>query len=131
MKYDSPVVKYEKIKMYSLIKVNGYPAYLTGRGDNRLLLSNAIKTITIMIVGSILTVLVNIFAFGPELSVLLDRTDDKSTDLIKMIFSNDISTIIQSVGVLTIIYYVLFVSFITYAVYISANSLKIKKLSTS
>ena len=38
LKYDSPVVKYEKIKMYSLIKVNGYPAYLTGRGDNRLLL---------------------------------------------------------------------------------------------
>lgn len=45
LKYDSPVVKYEKIKMYSLIKVNGYPAYLTGRGDNRLLLSNAIQIV--------------------------------------------------------------------------------------
>lgn len=45
LKYDSPVVKYEKIKMYSLIKVNGYPMYLTGRTGNQLSVSNGIQLV--------------------------------------------------------------------------------------
>ena len=45
LKYDSPVVKYEKIKMYSLIKVNGYPMYLTGRTGNQLIVSNGIQLV--------------------------------------------------------------------------------------
>lgn len=43
--YDNPKVKYEKIKMYSLIKVNGYPIYLTGRSEEQLLLSNAVQMV--------------------------------------------------------------------------------------
>lgn len=41
--YVEPVVKLNRIKMYSLIKVNGFYLYLTGRKEERLLVSNAVQ----------------------------------------------------------------------------------------
>lgn len=41
--YENPVVKLKKIKMYSLIKVDGFYLYLTGRSGNQLLVSNAVQ----------------------------------------------------------------------------------------
>ncbi|MCR5837612.1 MAG: type II CRISPR RNA-guided endonuclease Cas9 [Lachnospiraceae bacterium] len=43
MGYVEPVVRMARINMYSLIKVDGYYLYLTGRGDERVLVSNAIQ----------------------------------------------------------------------------------------
>lgn len=41
--YENPSVRVSKIKMYSLIKVDGFYLYLTGRTGNRLLVSNAVE----------------------------------------------------------------------------------------
>ena len=41
--YEKPVVRVKKIKMYSLIKVDGFYLYLTGRSGNKLLVSNAVQ----------------------------------------------------------------------------------------
>ena len=41
--YQEPSVRMGKIKMYSLVKINGAFFYLTGRTGNRLLLSNAME----------------------------------------------------------------------------------------
>ncbi len=41
LRYENPVVKYDRIKRYSLIKVNGFYMYLTGRTENRLRVLNA------------------------------------------------------------------------------------------
>lgn len=41
--YENPNVRIEKIKMYSLIKVNGFYMYLTGRSGNRLIVCNAVQ----------------------------------------------------------------------------------------
>ena len=38
---EEPHIRVERIKMYSLIKVNGFPMYLTGRTGNRLVVVNA------------------------------------------------------------------------------------------
>lgn len=43
--YEDPKVKYSRINMYSLIKVDGYPMYLTGRTGNRLRVSNSVQLI--------------------------------------------------------------------------------------
>ncbi len=43
LKLQEPSVRLMKIKMYSKIKVNGYEVYLTGRGGNQLLISNAVQ----------------------------------------------------------------------------------------
>lgn len=43
--YENPDVRLEKIKMYSLIKVNGFYMYLTGRTGNQLLVCNAVQMI--------------------------------------------------------------------------------------
>lgn len=43
--YINPSVRLEKIKMYSLIKVDGYYMYLTGRTGKQLLVSNAVPLI--------------------------------------------------------------------------------------
>lgn len=43
--YVDPVICVEKIKMYSKIKVNGYPLYITGRTGNQLLVSSAAQMI--------------------------------------------------------------------------------------
>lgn len=41
--YQDPVVKIKKIKRYSIIKVNGFYVYLSGRSDNRLTVINAVE----------------------------------------------------------------------------------------
>lgn len=41
--YVEPVVKLNRIKMYSLIKVNGFYLYLTGRSGEKLLVNNAVQ----------------------------------------------------------------------------------------
>lgn len=41
--YVNPVVRLEKIKMYSLIKVDGFYLYLTGRSNAQLFVSNAVE----------------------------------------------------------------------------------------
>ena len=43
LKYEMPVVKLARIKMYSLIKVDGFYLYLTGRSGKQLLVSNAVQ----------------------------------------------------------------------------------------
>ena len=43
--YENPDVRIEKIKMYSLIKVNGFYMYLTGRSGNRLIVCNAVQMV--------------------------------------------------------------------------------------
>ena len=43
--YENPNVRIEKIKMYSLIKVNGFYMYLTGRSKKRLLVCNAVQMV--------------------------------------------------------------------------------------
>lgn len=43
--YENPDVRIEKIKMYSLIKVNGFYMYLTGRSGNRLSVCNAVQMV--------------------------------------------------------------------------------------
>lgn len=43
LKYENPKVKLRKIKMYSLIKVDGFYLYLTGRSGNKLFVSNAVE----------------------------------------------------------------------------------------
>lgn len=43
--YENPSVRLTKIKMYSLIKVDGFYLYLTGRGGNQLLVSNAVELV--------------------------------------------------------------------------------------
>lgn len=45
LNYIDPVICVEKIKMYSKVKINGYPLYITGRTGNRLLVSNAVQMI--------------------------------------------------------------------------------------
>lgn len=41
--YENPSIRVRKIKMYSLIKVDGFYLYLTGRTGDRLLVSNAVE----------------------------------------------------------------------------------------
>ena len=41
--YEEVKVRFNKIKMYSLIKVNGFYLYLTGRSENRLRVCNAVQ----------------------------------------------------------------------------------------
>lgn len=41
--YENPSIRLRKIKMYSLIKVDGFYLYLTGRSGNQLLVSNAME----------------------------------------------------------------------------------------
>jgi CRISPR-associated endonuclease Csn1 len=41
--YQEPSVRMSRIKMYSLVKVNGALFYLTGRTGNQLILSNAME----------------------------------------------------------------------------------------
>ena len=41
--YVEPKVRYDRIKMYSLIKVDGFYLYLTGRSGVKLLVSNAVQ----------------------------------------------------------------------------------------
>lgn len=43
--YENPSVRLTKIKMYSLIKVDEFYLYLTGRTGNRLLVSNAVELV--------------------------------------------------------------------------------------
>ena len=43
MGYQDPSVRLEKIKMYSLIKVDGYLMYLTGRTEDRLTVVNSVE----------------------------------------------------------------------------------------
>ena len=43
--YINPSVRLEKIKLYSLLKIDGYYGYITGRGDVRFLFSNAIQMV--------------------------------------------------------------------------------------
>ena len=43
LKYVDPVIRLKKIKMYSLIKVDGFFLYLTGRSNNSLFVSNAVE----------------------------------------------------------------------------------------
>ena len=40
---ENPSVRWEKIRMYSLFKVNGFPVYVTGRSNDRLFLCNAVQ----------------------------------------------------------------------------------------
>lgn len=43
LKYEEPSIRLKKIKMYSLIKVNGFYLYLTGRSGNQLFVCNAVQ----------------------------------------------------------------------------------------
>lgn len=43
LRYENPRIRVRKIKMYSLIKVDGYYLYLTGRSGNQLFVSNAVE----------------------------------------------------------------------------------------
>ena len=43
LEYENPKLRMRKIKMYSLIKVDGFYLYLTGRTGNQLLVSNAVE----------------------------------------------------------------------------------------
>lgn len=43
LNYNLPVVRLERIKMYSLLKINGFLLYLTGRSKDQLLVSNAVE----------------------------------------------------------------------------------------
>ena len=43
LNYHEPEIKLQKIKMSSLIKVNGFYLYLTGRSGNKLLVSNGVQ----------------------------------------------------------------------------------------
>lgn len=43
LKYEEPSIRLKKIKMYSLIKVDGFYLYLTGRSGKQLLVSNAVQ----------------------------------------------------------------------------------------
>ena len=43
--YEAPSIRMKKIKMYSLIKVNGFYLYLSGRSNNKLLVHNAVEMI--------------------------------------------------------------------------------------
>lgn len=43
--YKKPSIRIEKIKMYSLIEVNGFYLYLTGKSEGRLLVCNAVEMI--------------------------------------------------------------------------------------
>lgn len=96
--------------------------------DSKLLFSSGIRTLTIILQGAILTVLVNVFAFAPQLDKILDMSDlDASTILIQQIFATNVSAFIQSVGIQTIMYYILFVSCITYGTYVRKNRIKLKK----
>ena len=45
LKYAEPEIIYERIKMYSLMKINGYYAYLSGRTKKRLRLVNAVQMV--------------------------------------------------------------------------------------
>ena len=45
LKYQEPSVRLSKIKMYSLIKVDGFHLYLTGRSVDKLLVSNAVQLV--------------------------------------------------------------------------------------
>ncbi len=94
--------------------------------DKSLLLSNGIKTIIILIQGAILTLLVNVFAYGPQLDVILDLSDSESTVLIQKIFGSTVSTFIQTAGIQMTIFYVIFVSSVTYGTYVFKNRRNIK-----
>ena len=43
--YDNPKIRMDKIKMYSLIKVNGFYMYLTGRTGKQLFVSNGVQLV--------------------------------------------------------------------------------------
>lgn len=45
LELNEPCIKLEKIKMYSLLKVNGFYLYLTGRTGERLLVCNAVQLV--------------------------------------------------------------------------------------
>ena len=45
LKYAEPEIICERIKMYSLMKINGYYAYLSGRTGNQLILVNAVQLV--------------------------------------------------------------------------------------
>lgn len=91
--------------------------------DKKLLFSSLFKTLTIVIQGSLLVILINVFAFAPQLDLILDKSNTESTILIQQIFANNISTFIQTVGVQAIMYYILFVSCITYGTYVRKNKI--------
>lgn len=43
--YEDPRIVCERIRMYSLLKVNGFYLYLTGRSNNRLTVMNAVQMV--------------------------------------------------------------------------------------
>ncbi len=94
--------------------------------ERSLLLSSGIKTITCLLQGALITVLLNVFAYAPQLDKILDLSHAESTILINKVFASNISTFIQTVGVLTTIFYVLFVSSVTYGTYVYKERRNIK-----
>lgn len=55
-----PDIRMERIKMYSLLKVDGFYLYLTGRSNQRLLVSNAVELVVSYLVAKYIKTLVNL-----------------------------------------------------------------------
>lgn len=68
------------------------------------------KYLTTIIQGVILIVLVNIFVYAPQIAASLELGESASTEVLRQLFSSELSNFVQMCGVQVIVYYLLFIS---------------------
>lgn len=84
---------------------------------------NAMRSFTALVQGVILVVCSNVFVYGPQIQKALQLAAVESEAAIRLIFSNPVSTFVQTVGIQAVILYVLYISTIITTTYAKQKKL--------
>lgn len=78
--------------------------------DTKALLFLLIRTLSTTIRGLLFVFLFNVFIFGPQIQEALLLNEKESAEIIKEIFSKDLSNFVQMVGIQLLVLYILIMS---------------------
>lgn len=85
--------------------------------SKKLILHIVLKTIMLILIGSLIVYAVNVFAYAPQIDAALKSATIFSEELVAPYFSTSLSYMIQSVGMQLVVSYIAIVSGLTYGTY--------------
>lgn len=90
--------------------------------SKKLILHIVLKTILLVLLGSLAVYAVNVFVYAPQIDAAMKAAPEITEALIDPYFSTNLSYMIQSVGMQLVVSYIAIVSGMTYGVYFLKRS---------
>lgn len=103
----------EKLSLQASIK-RGIRLFLKSR---KILIHILLKTIVLILIGSLLVYALNVFVYAPQIDAALKSASVIDETLVQPYFTTNLSYMIQSVGMQLVVSYIMIVSGITYGTY--------------